>query len=112
MGLEIENRGDAQIVKVDSRLVSAGDVRELVGAVERGITSGVRKFVIDMSGADWINSAGISALINAYRKAQDVEGNLVLSKVSAKVEQILIITKLARVLRHFPTTEEAITELN
>ena len=111
MGIEIRIQGEIQLVTVDSRLVAAGDVRDLVGAVEQGIARGLRKFVLDMAGADWINSAGISALINTYRQAQDAGGDLVLARITSKVEQILTITKLARVFRSYPTVEAAIAEL-
>ena len=111
MSVKIDIRGEVEILAIDSRLVSADHVRELVDAVKHGIDQGVRKFVVDMSGADWINSAGISALINSYRHAQDVEGNLVLAKVNAKVEQILVITKLSRIFKRYPTIEVAIKAL-
>ncbi len=111
MGIGTNIQGDIQVVTVDSRLVAVGDVRDLVGAVEQGIGQGLRKFVLDMTGADWINSAGISALINSYRQAQDAGGDLVLAHISSKVEQILVITKLAKVFRSYPTVAEAIAAI-
>jgi anti-sigma B factor antagonist len=111
MGIGTNIQGEIQVVTVDSRLVAVGDVRDLVGAVEQGIARGLRKFVLDMAGADWINSAGISALINAYRQVQDAGGDLVLARLTAKVEQILIITKLSQVFKSYVSVDEAIEAL-
>lgn len=101
----------AQIVTVNCRLVEGKHVRALVDAVSAGLDQGIRKFVVDMTGADWINSAGVSALVKVHRIITEQEGRLLLARVSPKVEHILTITKLARVFTRRGSVEEALAAL-
>ena len=111
MSIQYTVHDDIQVVTVNSRLVEADHVRALVDVVNAGLEQGLRKFVIDMSVADWINSACVSALVKVYRIVTEQEGKLLLARVAPKVEHILIITKLARIFTRCATVAEALAAL-
>ncbi len=87
-------------------MMSAPSLRdELRTAVARGNT----RLVVDLSGVDHIDSAGLSALISGLKAARQAGGSLFITKPSTQVRRILKLTNLHRVLESHDDADEAAT---
>ena len=69
------------------------------------------RLLIDMSDVVYIDSAGLSVLIAANRKAQNLSGMFGLSNPQKPVQQVFKLTRMNKVFQIFPTVAEGIAEL-
>jgi anti-sigma B factor antagonist len=65
-------------------------------------------FVVDMSHTQFCDTAGIHALVGAYKRARAEGGQVLLVIGGAAVHRILSITGLDRVIPTFPDLEQAL----
>jgi anti-sigma B factor antagonist len=67
--------------------------------------------VVDMSGTQFCDSAGLSVLVRAHKRALAEGGDLRLVVTGPAVLRILSLTGLDRAIRMFATVGEAVAEL-
>ena len=77
MTLQQETRGDITIFKPSGRVDSASSAG-LEQAVLDRLQAGGKRLVFDLSGVDYISSAGLRVILLAGKKLQPVQGALVL----------------------------------
>ena len=95
------------VVRLAGRLdlLSAADVKQrLLEAVDAGHA----RLVVDIGEVTFIDSSGLGALIGGLKAARLAGGGLCLVRPGEQARLILELTTLDRVLRTFPTTEEAL----
>jgi anti-sigma B factor antagonist len=68
-------------------------------------------FVVDMTRTRFCDSAGIHALVDAYKRARDGGGQVLLAVAGAAVPRIFEITGIDRVIPRFPSLEEALAHI-
>jgi anti-anti-sigma factor len=84
-------------------MTSAGTLEE---ELEKVIAAGERRLAIDMSGLDYLSSAGLRALLVAARRLQELQGTLVLVGLRGTVKEVLELAGLASVFPVFATEAE------
>lgn len=67
-------------------------------------------FVVDMSRTGFCDSAGLHALVAAYRRAQAEGGEVLLVVGGAAVPRIFAITGIDRVIPNFTSLDEALAQ--
>jgi anti-anti-sigma factor len=72
---------------------------------ELAVSSGC--LVLDLSGLTFVNSAGLGAIIGAYRQCREQGGALCLVCPVPAVAQVLRITHLDRLIAVYPDVESA-----
>ncbi|HDL03545.1 MAG: anti-sigma factor antagonist [Candidatus Zixiibacteriota bacterium] len=72
------------------------------------IEKGKKKFVIDLSRVEWMNSTGLGIIISGLTTLRNNQGELKLANVTEKIKSLLVITKLATVFETYDTVDEAI----
>ncbi len=65
--------------------------------------------VLDLKNMDFIGSAGLGAIVEAYLKSRHHEGQFRLVKPSETVQQVLNTTHLSRLFKIFPSVEQAVS---
>jgi anti-anti-sigma factor len=70
--------------------------------------TGQNHLVLDLSGVDYINSAGLRVLMLAAKRAKAQGGFLAVAAVQPLVQEVLEISKFTLVLRVMPTVREAV----
>jgi anti-anti-sigma factor len=102
MEIRVLPRDGWVLVAVLGRLdmTSAGTLEQELGAV---IAGGQRRLAIDMSGLDYLSSAGLRALLVAAKRLQELQGKLVLVGLRGTVKEVLEIAGLANVFSVFAT---------
>lgn len=108
LSLETRNRGDVIIVHCHGRVVyrdEAVALSRLVGELLQDSS----KVILDMSGVQSIDSAGIGDLALLQTWAQERNANLKIAGVNTFVQNLLDLTNLNSVLDMHPTLDSALT---
>jgi len=77
-------------------------------AVHGLVDSGSKKILLNLAEVDWLDSSGMGELVSGYAAAQEAGGSLKLVNVTKKVNDRLIITKLATVFDVQPNEASAV----
>lgn len=67
-----------------------------------------RQVVIDLGQVDWMNSSGLGILIAGYTTLRNNDGMLKLANVTAKIQSLLVITKLRQVFEAYDSVDDAV----
>ena len=89
-------------------LLSARDVR---ARLTETVAAGQDRIVVDLVDVPFIDSSGLGALISVLKTARQAGGDLRIARVDDQPLTVLKLTTLDRVLKPYPTVEEALTGL-
>jgi anti-sigma B factor antagonist len=107
LSLEMRNRGEVIIVRCQGRIVYRDEAATLARVAGEVLQQG-RKLVLDLSGVNSIDSAGIGELALLQSSAQGGDGSLRLAGVSPLVGELLELTNLDSVMEVYPSVDTAI----
>lgn len=88
---------ERQVVDVGSRL-DGGTVAGLRPRLHDAVDRGEGDLVLDLSGLEMIDAAGLGVLVGTHRRALRAERRLVLRGVPPRILRVLAITRLHRVI--------------
>jgi len=114
MPLSHRSYGEARVVSPRGRLdhdnceVFQRDLATELEACEKDHAS----LVLDMSGVDYVSSAGLRCLMIAAKQAKSHAGRIVIAAPQAVVAEILQISRFNLVLPVFGTTREAVASVS
>ena len=86
-------------------LLSAAIVKERLAEV---VAAGQRRLVVDLGEVPFIDSTGLTSLIDGLKAARQAGGDLRLARPGEQARTILRLTRLDRVLQPYATVEEAL----
>ena len=78
--------------------LSARTVADVRAALVAAIAGGTGDLVVDISGVELVDASGLGVLVGAHRLALRSERRLVLRGVPERIERLLAVTHLNRVL--------------
>ena len=96
-----ERVGPVRLVLIEGRISSA-TAAELARVLTGLVTDGLRAVVVDLSGVDYINGAGLRVFETAATRLNASDGELVVCGLRPPVQAAF---RLARVLTHLTTVE-------
>ena len=102
----------------DTRVISvSGEIHvttapEFSSKLNDAITAGTRGVVIDMTGVEFIDSTGLSVLLNGLRRITRVRGAMVIACANPTVLRLFEITKLDSTFEILPSCDEAIERMS
>ena len=108
MSTDIKIVGDVAVVTVCGKLMGGPETKECHDKFKEAIANGIRKAVVDLSGAEWINSRGMGILIACYVSLHNEGGELRMAGESRKSKSLLKMTKLNTIFKNFDSVDEAI----
>ena len=85
-------------------LLAAPRLREVV---THSVGQGRSRIVVDMANTTFMDSSGLGALIAGLKSARQGGGTLRIARLTPQVEMVLKLTNLDRVLRPYPSVEDA-----
>ncbi len=85
-------------------LLSAAGLRQQIA---RAVTDGLHRLVVDLAEVPLVDSSGLGALIAGLKTARVAGGDLRIARPTAQARGVLELLGLDRVLRLYPTVEEA-----
>ncbi len=108
MNINTEKVNDVVVIRLEGKLVIGEPVEKFRNALDSLIKEGNKKFVIDLSKVDYMDSTGLGELVRAYTTAKKHDGELKLASMTAKIKDLMTMTKLLTVFENYESVEEAI----
>lgn len=107
---KIENH--VAVLTLSGKMMGGPETTALHDHIRGLINDGLNKVVIDLGGVKWMNSSGMGVLMACTTTLKNSDGQLVLARVSDKVNSLLMITQLIKVFDTFETVERAIAKFD
>jgi anti-anti-sigma factor len=108
MQLLLEESSDVRIVRVKEAKLTYPVLSSFLAQVGEIVEAGARKLVIDLAAVTYIDSASIGCLINIYWLLNNRGGALKLSGLQPRVEVMLSMTGVRRVVDIYREEAEAL----
>lgn len=102
--------GSALVLQVEGEL-DAHTVPIFAERLAGTITAGDVDVVVDLAGVSFIDSAGLSVLLNGFRRATRRGRSFVLAAPSDRVKRVLEVTGLAATFGLYDSVDEALAKL-
>lgn len=106
MDIVCEKKDAGTLVRVSGRMdaITAPDFEtECVQVID----SGEKVIVVDLSGLDYISSAGLRSILASAKKSKATGTTLHFSGLSGMVEEVFQVSGLGSMFSVYPTAEEA-----
>ena len=107
-----KKQGQIHIFTLQGDLIDKNQADKLIEEVNEIILNNNIRFVIDLGALKYLNSSGLTILIQILTKARKAGGEAVIANVGKRIKELLVITKLNTVFTIADTVEEGIAKLN
>lgn len=113
MEVGVERRGNARVIAVKGRIdhLNASTFHEQLTPHLQHCRSDGDGIVLDLSGLDYISSAGLRIFMIAAKQARAQGGRIAVAQMQALVQEIFEISHFHLVYEIFTTTDEAVAAL-
>lgn len=101
-----DQQEDITILRLSGELDSM-NVADLAASYNTLLDSGHSLFVMDLSGLDFIDSAGLGGLVSMWERSMERGCFVAIGAQSSRVKEVLQITGLNSVLKSFETMDAA-----
>jgi anti-sigma B factor antagonist len=94
--VDVGKEGDVVVVAVEGEL-DASTAPELRNKFEELIGQGENQYIIDLASVGFMDSSGISAIVNLFKRVRIGQGDVKLCNLSAEIMRVFELTRLNRV---------------
>jgi anti-sigma B factor antagonist len=110
MQLEIKERvvGEVTILDLIGRITIGEGSLQLRDAVSRLLEAGRNRIILNLEGVTYVDSSGIGELVSRYTTTKNQGGQLKLLKLTKKIKDLLMITRLLTVFEIYEDEESAL----
>jgi len=108
MQLAFETRGDVTVVRVHEAKLTYPLLSSFFSQVQQKVEGGVRKVVVDLRDVGYLDSASIGCLMDIHRLVQEKGGALRLSGLQQRVETMISMTGVHKIVPLHRDEEEAL----
>ncbi len=109
MNLKQIDREGVTVLQVTGKLIGGPDATELHELIHKLIDEGVKNFVLDLEGVNWVNSSGLGILISGLTTVRNSGGDLCLANPGERINNIFNITKLSSVFKSYDNLDKAVS---
>ena len=100
--------GSVAIISLSGKLMGGPDAEKVRELIKDSLDAAAKNILIDLGDVSWVNSTGLGILIASHVTVTNAGGNIKLSRVSKRIDQIFMVTKLHTVFDTYETKDEAI----
>lgn len=108
--IETEKLKDVAVLKMEGDVTSFAET-DLMGAFDAGLSAGDKKFILDFTKVDYINSSGIAIVIQILSKAKKAEVKVVCCGLTPHFQKVFEMVGLKKYTEILPGREEALQHL-
>ena len=108
MKIKERKRDGVAIIELSGKLMGGPDAETIDETIKTLLHEGVKNIVVNLEKVRWVNSTGLGILISGYTTVKKSGGELKLLKVSDRIENIFIASKLYTVFESFDNEDEAV----
>jgi anti-sigma B factor antagonist len=98
-------------VRLQGNLIEKGQAVKLIDDVNDLVLKDANRFVIDLSDFKYMNSTGLTVLLNILTLARKSGGEAVICHIPDKINTLLSITKLNNIFKVAETEKQAAESL-
>lgn len=106
--LKERKRDGVAILEMSGKLMGGPDAETFNETLKTLIHEDCHNVIVSMERVKWVNSTGLGILISGYTTLKKNGGELKLLKVSDRIENIFIVSKLYTVFESFQDEDEAV----
>ena len=108
--MQISERDSGSVTVLDlSGKITLGDGDTLLkDKLHSLLHQGKKKVLLNLADVNYVDSAGLGALVSAYTTVTREGGSLKLANITRKLQDLLSITKLLTVFETFDSEDEAL----
>src|SRR6266851_6583085 len=104
--------GDVRVLDITGPITLAENTERLGDKVRSLLQQGCKKLVVNLAGVAYVDSAGLGELVRAHSTAARQGGRVKLIGITKKINDLLIITKLATVFESYDSEPQAVTSFS
>jgi anti-sigma B factor antagonist len=108
LNIQTSQHENVTLVEAAGR-VDSSNANQFSEALTHVINDGHRQLVLDLSGVEYMSSAGLREIVSAVKKLNRQQGDLRLAQPSPRVMEVLELTGLDTALQIFSSPSEAIS---
>jgi anti-sigma B factor antagonist len=102
----VEN--DVAILTLKGDILGEPETSNIRDKIHSLVNDEVKHIVMDLGGVNFMNSSGLGALISSLTTMRNAGGDLRLSNVGGKVQNLFVMTQLVKVFDTYETVERAL----
>jgi anti-anti-sigma factor len=104
---DIKRDATVLVLSLTGNLMNKTQIQPVLEDIEHFSTEGINKIIISLAEIEYLNSTGLSILINIFTQARSKGGEVIITNIPEKVKQLLVITKLNSIFNIEETVESA-----
>jgi anti-sigma B factor antagonist len=108
MAIKESISGDVVVLTPAGSMLGDPDTEALRDSIKGLLSQGFLKIVIDLSRLEWVNSAGLGAMIAAMTSITKAGGDLRLARVTDRIQSLFLVTQLVKVFKTYESAERAV----
>lgn len=108
---KIEQKKEVVLLKLKGYVLEEGQFAELYQKLHGFIEQASHFFVVDLAEVSHMNSSGLNLLIRLLTKCRNQNGDMIISGLPKKIENLLIISKLNSIFETERSIEAAMEKL-
>jgi len=112
MQFKMQQVEDIMVMIINGKLLSEQETVMIRENIITELNAGRRKFIFDLDGLDFVNSAYLNFLVSSKNLISAKDGRLVLCNVPEQLKKLLTITKLESFFSMAGRTKEALEMLH
>lgn len=105
--INVSNRDSVTLVEASGR-VDSMSANQFGEALSTQIDGGHLSLVLDLSGVDYMSSAGLREIVAALKKVKRASGDLRIAQPSERVREVLEMAGLDTIFQIYGTQDEAV----
>lgn len=109
---KIIKQGQIHILTMKGDLIEKSQADQLMQEINDIILNNNIRFVIDLGALKYLNSSGLTILIQILTKSRKAGGETVIANVGKRIKELLVITKLNTVFTVADTVEQGISKID
>lgn len=109
MNIREEKRGDV-LIYFPEKEININNYEQEKKAFEDAVKKNEKKMLVDLSAVSYIDSSGLTILIETYKALKKINGHLRLCGMNSKIKNIFEITNLHIFFEIFDTQELALKD--
>ena len=112
MEVKEQSYGNVEVISIEGNLKGGQEIIVLHSTIRNCLDSKTDKIVVDLKGVDWMGSVGIGILICCLTAVKNAGGDMRLSGLNDKINELLQITKLEKIFDIYPDAKKAVESYN
>lgn len=105
--INISEMKRVRLLEVNGR-VDSTSAGELGSALDKSIEEGRTSLVLDLSGVEYMSSAGLREMVRVLKQVRRGSGDLRIANPSERVKEVLELAGLDSIFEIYPTQVEAV----